>query len=567
MTYRGTVRVDGAGKKAIDYARARLLVTGLAFFTCFVIFAGRIVALGVTGVAGDGLVLEHMPASADKLRADILDRNGIVLATNLVTASLYANPRKVLDPVDAAAKLSTVFPNLNRTAVEAKLSGSKAFVWLKRKLTPAQQDAANRLGIPGLAFRDEVKRVYPQGPLLAHVLGHTDLDNRGRAGIEAYLDKRLAGGAKTLAGARGPLTLSIDARVQHVLRDELSNAMKMFKAKGAAGLIMDVRSGELVAMTSLPDFDPNSPAAAIKDERFVNRVTYGVYEMGSTFKTFTVAMALENGTVRLNDGYDATQPIRIARHTIHDDHAKARWLSVPEIYMYSSNIATAKMALDAGPELQRSFLERLGMFSRPSIELLEVGTPQIPKIWRDINTVTVAYGHGIAVSGLQLASAISAVSNGGLFHPATLVKRDPSSPVASERVVTAETSAKIQALMRLVVERGTGRRADAKGYLVGGKTGTAEKIVDGRYVKDALLSSFIGVFPSHDPRFVIFAMLDEPQGTEETFGFASGGWTAAPVVRRTVIRAAPMLGVKPVKMETHPLTDELLTLLRPEVRS
>lgn len=563
MTYRGTVRVDGTGKKAIDYARARLLVTGLVFFTCFVIFAGRIVALGVTGAAGDRLALGHMPASADELRADILDRNGIVLATNLVTASLYANPRKVLDPADAAAKLTAVFPELNRSAVEAKLSGSKAFVWLKRKLTPAQQDTINRLGIPGLAFRDEVKRVYPQGPLLAHVLGHTDLDNRGRAGIEAYLDKRLAAGAS----GQGALRLSIDARVQHVLRDELAKAVKTFKAKGAAGLIMDVHSGELVAMTSLPDFDPNNPAATISDDRFMNRVTHGVYEMGSTFKTFTVAMALEAGTVRLHDGYDATRPIKVARYTIHDDHAKARWLSVPEIYMYSSNIATAKMALDTGPELQRSFLERLGLFSRPEIELPEVGKPQIPETWRDINTVTVAYGHGIAVSGLQLASAISAVSNGGMFHPATLVKRDPSTPVAGERVVTAETSAKIQALMRLVVERGTGRRADAEGYLVGGKTGTAEKLVGGRYVKDALLSSFIGVFPSHDPRYVVFAMLDEPQGTEETFGFAGGGWTAAPVVRRTVIRAAPMLGVKPVELETHPLTDELLTLLRPEVRS
>lgn len=563
MTYRGTVRVDGTGKKAIDYARARLLVTGLVFFTCFVIFAGRIVALGVTGAAGDRLALGHMPASADELRADILDRNGIVLATNLVTASLYANPRKVLDPADAAAKLTAVFPELNRSAVEAKLSGSKAFVWLKRKLTPAQQDTINRLGIPGLAFRDEVKRVYPQGPLLAHVLGHTDLDNRGRAGIEAYLDKRLAAGAS----GQGALRLSIDARVQHVLRDELAKAVKTFKAKGAAGLIMDVHSGELVAMTSLPDFDPNNPAATISDDRFMNRVTHGVYEMGSTFKTFTVAMALEAGTVRLRDGYDATRPIKVARYTIHDDHAKARWLSVPEIYMYSSNIATAKMALDTGPELQRSFLERLGLFSRPEIELPEVGKPQIPETWRDINTVTVAYGHGIAVSGLQLASAISAVSNGGMFHPATLVKRDPSTPVAGERVVTAETSAKIQALMRLVVERGTGRRADAEGYLVGGKTGTAEKLVGGRYVKDALLSSFIGVFPSHDPRYVVFAMLDEPQGTEETFGFAGGGWTAAPVVRRTVIRAAPMLGVKPVELETHPLTDELLTLLRPEVRS
>lgn len=558
-----TIRLDGTAKRAIEFSRNRLFVTALVFGACFLVMAGRVVDLGLSDDASTGRLAGVAGDTFDGRRSDIVDRNGIVLATDLVAASLYANPRKVLDPAAAAKKLSTVFPELPRGELEAKLSDPMPFVWIKRKLTPTQQKAVNRLGIPGLGFEDEIKRVYPQQHLLAHVLGFVDIDNRGRAGIEGHLDGRLSDPALI----DRPLALSIDARVQHVLRDELSQAMTKHRAKGAAGLVLDVQTGELVAMTSLPDFNANGAAAAMKDARFVNRATYEVYEMGSTFKTFTLAMALEEGTVALDDGYDATNPIRVARFTINDDHAKARWLSVPEIYMYSSNIATAKMALDAGADLQQSFLRRLHLLERPDIELLEVGTPHYPEKWRKINLVTVAYGHGIAVSALQLASAVAAVSGDGIYRPATLVRRQPGQQVTGERVISEETSRKVQALMRLVVERGTGGRADAEGYLVGGKTGTAEKVKDGRYSKDSLVSSFVGVFPSDNPRYIVFAMLDEPKGTADTYGFASGGWVAAPVVKRTVLRAAPMLGVKPTENDTHPMIGDLLKLLRPEVRS
>lgn len=558
-----TIRFDGTAKRAIEYSRNRLYVTSLVFGACFLVMAGRVIDLGLSNGAERGRVSGGAIDTFDGRRADIVDRNGIVLATDLVAASLYANPRKVLDPAAAAKKLATIFPDLSRGGLEATLADPTPFVWIKRKLTPAQQDAVNRLGIPGLGFEDEIKRVYPQQNLLAHVLGFVDIDNRGRAGVEGRLDARLTDPEMI----DSPLALSIDARVQHVLRDELSQAMTKHSAKGAAGLVLDVRTGEVVAMTSLPDFNANNAASAMKDPRFVNRATYGVFEMGSTFKTFTLAMALEEGTVALNDGYDATNPIRVARHTISDDHAKGRWLSVPEIYMYSSNIATAKMALDAGPELQQSFLRRLHLLETPEIELLEVGVPHYPEKWSKISLVTIAYGHGIAVSALQLASAVAAVGNDGVYRPATLVRRRPDQQVAGERVISEETSRKVQALMRLVVERGTGRGADAEGYLVGGKTGTAEKIENGRYSKDALLSSFVGIFPSDNPRYIVFAMLDEPKGTADTYGFASGGWTAAPVVKRTVLRAAPMLGVKPSEATTHPMIGELLKLLRPEVRS
>ena len=557
------IRLDGTAKRAIEFSRNRLYVTSLVFGACFLVMAGRVIDLGLSGVhvadGSSGGAIEVF----DGKRANIVDRNGIVLATDLVAASLFANPRKILDPAAAAKKLAGIFPNLSRGYLEATLSDPTPFVWIKRKLTPGQQHAVNRLGIPGLGFEAEIKRVYPQQNLLAHVLGHVDIDNRGRAGIEGRLDGRLTDPAMI----DSPLVLSIDSRVQHVLRDELNQAMKKHSASGAAGLILDVQTGEVLAMTSLPDFNANNAAAAMKDPRFVNRATYGVYEMGSTFKTFTLAMALEEGTVALNGGYDASKPIRVARHTISDDHAKARWLSVPEIYMYSSNIATAKMALDAGPELQQSFLKRLHLLEAADIELLEIGTPHYPEKWRKINLVTVAYGHGIAVSALQLASAVAAVSGDGIYRPPTLVQRRPDYEIAGERVISEATSRKVQALMRLVVERGTGRGADAKGYLVGGKTGTAEKIKNGRYSKTALLSSFVGVFPSDNPRYIVFAMLDEPKGTADTYGIASGGWVAAPVVKRTVLRAAPMLGVKPSDAQTHPMTEELLKLLRPEVRS
>lgn len=543
------IRIEGDRKTAIETGRNRLMVAGALFTAAFAVIGIRVVDVSVFSDNSEPRYSRSIAKDEKHTgRADIVDRNGILMATSLNTASLFANPRLVLDPEQAAIRLATALPGINVKAIEKKLRRDRGFVWLKRHLTPRQQYAVNRLGIPALNFQREARRMYPLGALASHALGFTDIDNKGLSGIERYFDKELRTRQTNMA-------LSIDVRVQHVLEHELGQAMKKFSAIGAAGLVMDVNTGEIVAMSSLPSFDPNQPGAIAQDLRF-NRTTLGVYEMGSTFKIFTTAMALDAGTVSLRGGYDATNPIRIARFTIRDFHAKKRWLSVPEIFMYSSNIGTVKMALDVGIPGHRGFLTSIGMMKPVAIELSETGAPLSPNRWREINSMTISFGHGLAVSPLHLVAGVSAIVNGGIYRTPTLVRRDPADIPAGKRVVTAETSAKMRRLMRLVVKNGTGRNAAAPGYLVGGKTGTAEKVSGRGYKKKALISSFVAAFPMHKPRYVVLAMLDEAKGTKETFGYATGGWVAAPVVGAVVRRIAPVLGLHPIK-ETDAVRDSL----------
>lgn len=527
----------------IRVGRARLTVAALGFAVCFAAIAGRLVHLTLLkGGAEPPLAAATVAGPPPVERANIVDRNGVLLATNLTTYSLYADARVVLDPDAAAAKLVRVLPELSHAELLGKLRSGRAFVWLKRNLTPRQQSEINALGIPGVAFLEEQRRIYPQGALAAHVLGFTDVDGNGIAGVEKFFDEELRDRAR-----RGEeLRLSIDVRVQHALRDELMAAMSRFNAEGAGGVVLDVHTGEVAALVSLPDFDPNHAGGAGPLDRF-NRVTLGVYELGSVFKIFTTAMALDSGKVTLTDGYDATNPIKVSRYTIRDDHPKRRWLSVPEIFMYSSNIGAAKMALDVGVPGQQAFLARLGLLRRPTIELPEVGAPLAPEPWREINAMTVAFGHGLAVSPLQMATAVAAVTNGGVLRPATLVKRE--GPAPGERVLSPRTSDAMRRLLRLVVAEGTGKKAEAEGYLVGGKTGTAEKATGRGYNRRALLSSFVAAFPMNAPRYVVYVVLDQPTGTRETHGFATAGWTAAPTAGRVVSRIAPLLGVPPVDEE------------------
>ncbi len=543
-------------RQALETSRGRVLVAGAVFAVLFLVLAGRLV--DVTLLKGGAEPSLAGSAAATRLvegRADIVDRNGVLLATNLETASLYANPREVLDADEAAFKLTRLLPELGYAKVLAKLKSGRSFVWLKRNLTPKQQYAVNRLGLPGLAFQVEQSRIYPQGRMLAHVVGFTGIDDRGLTGIEKYFDERLG---DRRPPERGPLALSLDIRIQHALRAELVRALGAHRARGAGALVLDAVNGEILALVSLPDFEPGRVASADADARF-NRVTLGVYELGSVLKTLTMALALDSGTVGLGDGYDATKPIRVARFVIRDFHAKKRWLSLPEIFLYSSNIGAAKMALDIGTPLQREFLDKLGLLRRADVELPEVGLPIYPSPWREINTMTIGFGHGIAISPLQLASAVGAIVNGGVLVPATLLKREASARVQGRRVISAETSATMRRLLRLVVEQGTGRKAAAEGYLVGGKTGTAEKVGAGGYQQKALVSSFVGAFPMTAPRYVVLAFLDEPQGSEATYGFATGGWTAAPVVGRVISRIAPLLGIEPLD-ETAPDVRRAMTL-------
>lgn len=543
------IRIEGDRKTAIEMGRNRLMVAGALFTAAFTVIGIRVIDVSVFSENTEPRYTRSI-AKDEKHngRADIVDRNGVLMATSLSTASLFANPRLVLDPEQAALKLATALPDIDVKVIEKKLRSNRGFVWLKRHLTPRQQYAVNRLGIPALNFQREARRMYPMGSLAAHALGFTDIDNKGLTGIERYFDKELRTRQDNMA-------LSIDVRVQHVLEHELGVAMKKFSAIGAAGLVMDVTTGEVVAMSSLPSFDPNQPGAIAQDLRF-NRTTLGVYEMGSTFKIFTTAMALDAGTVSLHGGYDATNPIRVARFTIRDFHAKKRWLSVPEIFMYSSNIGTVKMALDVGIPGHRNFLTTIGMMKPVAIELSETGSPLSPNRWREINSMTISFGHGLAVSPLHLVAGVSAMVNGGIYRTPTLIRRNPSETPVGKRVITAETSAKMRRLMRLVVKNGTGRNAAAPGYLVGGKTGTAEKVSGRGYKKKALISSFVAAFPMHKPRYVVLAMLDEAKGTKETFGYATGGWVAAPVVGAVVRRIAPVLGMRPIK-ETDPVRETL----------
>jgi len=543
------IRIEGDRKTAIEMGRNRLMVAGALFTAAFTVIGIRVIDVSVFSENTEPRYTRSI-AKDEKHngRADIVDRNGVLMATSLSTASLFANPRLVLDPEQAALKLATALPDIDVKVIEKKLRSNRGFVWLKRHLTPRQQYAVNRLGIPALNFQREARRMYPMGSLAAHALGFTDIDNKGLTGIERYFDKELRTRQDNMA-------LSIDVRVQHVLEHELGVAMKKFSAIGAAGLVMDVTTGEVVAMSSLPSFDPNQPNAIAQDLRF-NRTTLGVYEMGSTFKIFTTAMALDAGTVSLHGGYDATNPIRVARFTIRDFHAKKRWLSVPEIFMYSSNIGTVKMALDVGIPGHRNFLTTIGMMKPVAIELSETGSPLSPNRWREINSMTISFGHGLAVSPLHLVAGVSAMVNGGIYRTPTLIRRNPSETPVGKRVITAETSAKMRRLMRLVVKNGTGRNAAAPGYLVGGKTGTAEKVSGRGYKKKALISSFVAAFPMHKPRYVVLAMLDEAKGTKETFGYATGGWVAAPVVGAVVRRIAPVLGMRPIK-ETDPVRETL----------
>jgi len=539
---------DGPAKQTLEACHTRLLVTGGLFALVFAVVALRVVEIVAVGggTAESQIARFRIVTPPEPSHADIVDRNGNVLATTLDSPSLYANPKQILDATEAANKLVSVFPTLGVAEVFAKLISSKSFVWIRRHLTPAEQYNVNQLGIPGLEFEHEERRVYPDGGLTSHVVGYAGIDNAGFAGVERGLDA-------VLRGRREPLQLSLDLRLQYILHEELQRVIDDFTAKGGAGLIMDVNSGEILAMASLPDFDPNHPTApdpehpavALADRMF-NRVTLGVYELGSIFKIFTVAMALDYGTATVTSTYDASHPIRIGRFTISDYHGKHRVLSVPEILMYSSNIGAARMAVAAGAQMQREFLTRLGLLETPKIEISEVGTPHYPAKWREVNVMTIAFGHGISVTPLSFATAAAALVNGGILRQATLLKLPAGYEPRGQRVISAKTSEQMRKLMRLVVEHGTGTMAAAPGYVVGGKTGTADKVSGRHYAERKLLSSFVGVFPINDPKYLILTMVDEPHPNKQSHGYATAGWTVAPATSRIIERIAPLLGVQPL---------------------
>ncbi len=528
--------------------RARVVLALAAFSLVYAVIAGRLVMLAVAPEAQ----LARRTASHDAVatsRPDIVDRNGEVLATDVKTPSLYAEPRKIIDVDEAVELLSAVLPDLDAAEVRERLASKRGFVWLKREITPKQQAEIHRLGIPGVGFLSENKRVYPNGPVVSHILGHVNVDNQGIAGIENWLDNNGLADLHTAGFAvdslQKPVQLAVDLRVQHALRDELLAAREKYKAQAAAGLVTDVRTGEIVAMVSVPDYNPNNPREAL-DKTRINRLTTGVFEMGSTFKALTVAMALDSGKITLGSSFDARVPLRYGKFNISDYHAQRRVLTVPEIFTYSSNIGTARMALALGVEHHKAFLKRMGQLDRLRTELPESAEPLVPKRWGELNTVTIAFGHGLSVAPLQAVAAVGALMNGGLLIPPTFLKRsEADARQLAKRVVKPETSVMMRYLMRLNAEKGTATKADVKGYYVGGKTGTSEKVVNGRYSKSKLLTVFMAVMPADEPRYLLLIMLDEPQGLPETHNFATSGWNAAPTAGKVIARIAPMLGLEP----------------------
>ncbi|HWI27332.1 MAG TPA: penicillin-binding protein 2 [Stellaceae bacterium] len=542
--------LEGPAKQSLETSHTRLLITGALLCLAFLVISARLIE--VAGFkAGEAHIARVAPAERpDLARANIVDRNGVLLATTLEAPSLYADPKLIHNPERVAQQLASLLPDVSESEIAAKLASNKGFVWIKRQLTPSQEFEVNRLGVPGLEFRTEGRRVYPKGNLTVHAVGYDDLDGKGLAGIERGFND-------ILRGRHEPVELSLDVRLQYILHHQIAQTIADFNAIGGMGIIMDVNTGEVLAMVSLPDFDPNAPGSATPQELF-NRVTLGTYEMGSTFKIFNTALALETHTSTLSSSYDATKPLHIGRFTIHDDEPKNRWLTVPEIFEYSSNIGSARMAVAVGTDRQKEFLGRLGLLKAPSFELREIGAPIVPSPWGEINTMTIAFGHGISVSPLQMATAVSAVVNGGVLHRATLIKRPAGYAPSGQQVLSLKTSEEMRALLRLVVEHGTGKFADAPGYLVGGKTGTAEKVSAGRYERHGLLSSFVGVFPINEPRYLVMISIDEPHGNKQSHGFATGGWTAAPAVARVVERMAPLMGIQPVDEDSPEIRRSLV---------
>jgi cell division protein FtsI (penicillin-binding protein 3) len=529
-------------------ARARVGLVVLVFGLIFGIIGVRLVMFGMVGERAGGKPAASQDAMATA-RPDIVDRNGEILATDVRMPSLFGEPRRIVDKDEAVELLTAALPDLDATEVRERLRTRKGFVWLKREITPAQQHAIHRLGLPGLGFLRENKRVYPNGAVVSHLIGHVNIDNQGIAGLEKWLD---GNGLADLHRAgfasdrlQKPVELAVDVRVQHAMRDELLKAQAKYKAKAAAGLVSDVRTGEIVAMVSVPDYDPNNPREA-NDPTRINRLTTGVYEMGSTFKALTLAMALDSGRANLATPVDARASLRYGRFNIRDTHPMGRTITLTEVFTYSSNIGAARVALSQGVEAHKTFLRKLGQLDRLRTELAESAEPIVPKRWGELNTVTIAFGHGLSVAPLQAVMGINALVNGGYLIPPTFLKRSEKDAMAlARRVVKTDTSDKMRYLMRLNAEKGTAKLADVPGFYVGGKTGTSEKVVNGRYSKKQVLNSFTAIMPSDNPRYQVLIMLDEPQGLPETHGFITSGWNAVPTGGKVIARIAPLLGLEP----------------------
>ncbi|MGW8136799.1 peptidoglycan D,D-transpeptidase FtsI family protein [Sphingomonas zeae] len=551
----GTQRTAGQRHALVATTHMRLMMLMMLFGAAVLVVIGRLMLLALFAGPADAAARTATLAA----RGDIVDRNGAPLARTIDSWTIAVHPKKLIgDPMEIAARLAALMPDRGDQAwFYNQLTRKANFVYLQRRASPTLVEQVNAIGEPGLVFDRETQRLYPQSSLAAHALGFLSTDGHGMSGMERVLDERLLDPAQ----AGKPVALSIDTRAQAALESELGRAMNTFSARGGGGIILDVHTGEVIAMVSLPTFNPNRVGMAGTEE-LRNITTQSVFELGSTFKPITMAVAMENGVVTsMQRRFDATHPLKVGGYTIHDEAGDPkRWLNMAETLIYSSNIATARIADEIGPQRMQAMFKKLGFDTKPDIELREKGRPLLPTYWARTTTMTTAYGHGIAVTPLHLASAYAALVNGGIWRPATLLKVQPGHGATGRRVLSEATSARMRQMLRLIVMRGTGRKGDAPGYRVGGKTGTAEAAVAGGYDRSRNVATFAAAFPMDAPRYVVLAMLDSPKGTKETFGWKTAAWNAAPVVGRTITRVGAMLGVVPDANKDVDVSDILPTL-------
>ena len=533
-------------------AESRLVLMSLVFLLAFGAVGFRMAALATTEAEEPRVARSE--AAIHTTRADIVDRQGRVLATNFATNALYAHPHEIVDARAAADGLAEIFPEMDADTLYARFTSERRFLWLRRYLSPEQEQQVHDLGEPGLLFGPREMRLYPNGPIAAHVLGGAGFGQEavnaaeviGVAGVEAQFDEVLRDPGQT-----EPLMLSLDLTVQATVEEVLAGGMALMNAQGASAILMDAHTGEIIAMASLPDFDPNNrPRPALEgdpaDSPLFNRTVQGVYELGSVFKAFTIAQALELGLYNVNDMIDTRGPLRMAGFSIRDFRSYGPSQSVHDVFTHSSNIGTARMALTIGGERQREFLQALGLLQPATVELVEAANarPLLPPRWGELATMTISYGHGVSTSPVNLAAAYAAMVNGGTMVRPTLLRRD--APQNGERVISEATSAAMRGLMRAVVTEGTASFGEVEGYAVGGKTGTADMPrPNGGYYEDRNLVTFASAFPMHDPRYVLITTLQEPVETTGSEPRRTAGWTAVPVAAEIIRRTAPLLGLRP----------------------
>jgi cell division protein FtsI (penicillin-binding protein 3) len=517
---------------AVTLVRSRIVLAAVFCAAAFSVVAARLFEVMVLGA---GLATADLTPLAHPMRADLVDRNGVLIARDLPVSDLYASPAALWDTDEAARELASA-TGADGVRLSQAFAAKRGYILVARGLTPDAHDRVMSLGLPGLTFENDYKRYYPSGRTVSHAVGQVDSDEKGVSGLELGLDARVRGKEDA-----APIELSLDMRIQYVLEREIGEAAQAFRTKAAGGIVLDVHTGEVLALTSSPNYEPNLRTLGPGDSTR-NRMTQDVYELGSIFKIFAFAEAIEENTIRLDERLPVGQPLKFGRFYIHDFERLGPMLSTAMIFAESSNIGTAQISMRTGPARQKSFLKKLGLLDPVTSEIPELASPLYPREWHEIQGVTISFGQGISVNPLGFAAAAAAVVNGGTKITPTFLKRD--TPQKGERLLSESTSMTMRSLLRLVVTDGTGSKADVPGYDVGGKTGTAEKPDNGRYARNKLISSFCGVFPIDDPQYLVFIMMDEPHGNKSSAGFATGGWSAAPAVGKVIARIAPLLGVR-----------------------